>query len=137
MCISYRGPRLRHTSFASFQMGVGDKRGRRRSATIPHSQLSWENVADMWQHVGKMWQNLQWQHVAKKWQHMSKMCALKAACGKHREPRLSRPPVWRPVVPFWLRTNGVSTNGAAAKVMTFDRLGKRVRPGTCWEIKVG
>ena len=25
----------------------------------------------------------------------------------------------------WLRTNGVNTNGAAAKVMTFDRLGKR------------
>ena len=30
----------------------------------------------------------------------------------------------------WLRTNGVNTNGAAAKVMNFDRLGKKVRPGT-------
>ena len=25
----------------------------------------------------------------------------------------------------WLRTNGVNTNGAAAKVMNFDRSGKR------------
>ena len=37
----------------------------------------------------------------------------------------------------WLRTNGVNTNGAAAKVMDFDRLGKKVRPGTFGEIKVG
>ena len=29
----------------------------------------------------------------------------------------------------WLRTNGVNTNGATAKVMKFDRLGKKVRPG--------
>ena len=29
-----------------------------------------------------------------------------------------------------LRTNGVSTNGAAAKVMNFDGLGKKVSPGT-------
>ena len=29
-----------------------------------------------------------------------------------------------------LQTNGVDTNGAAAKVMNFDRLGKKVRPGT-------
>ena len=28
-------------------------------------------------------------------------------------------------VDAWLRTNGVNTNGAAAKVMNFDRLGKR------------
>ena len=37
----------------------------------------------------------------------------------------------------WLRTNGVNTNGAAAKVMNFDRLGKKVRPGTFGKIKVG
>ena len=36
-----------------------------------------------------------------------------------------------------LRTDGVNTNGAAAKVMIFDRLGKKVRPGTFGEIKVG
>ena len=29
-----------------------------------------------------------------------------------------------------LRTHGVDTNGAAAKVMNFDRLEKKVRPGT-------
>ena len=37
----------------------------------------------------------------------------------------------------WLWTNGVNTNGAAAKAMGFDRLGKKVRPGTFGEIKVG
>ena len=37
----------------------------------------------------------------------------------------------------WLRTNGVHTIGAAAKVMNFDRLRKRVRPGTFGKIKVG
>ena len=37
----------------------------------------------------------------------------------------------------WLRTNGVNTNGATAKVMIFDRLGKKVRPGTFGKIKVG
>ena len=37
----------------------------------------------------------------------------------------------------WLRTNGVNTNGAAAKVMIFDRLGKKVHPGTFGKIKVG
>ena len=26
----------------------------------------------------------------------------------------------------WLRTNGINTNGASAKVMSFDRLGKKV-----------
>ena len=30
----------------------------------------------------------------------------------------------------WLRTDGVNTKGAAAKAMNFDRLGKKVRPGT-------
>ena len=37
----------------------------------------------------------------------------------------------------WLRTNGVNTNGAAAKVMNFDRLGGKVCPGTLGKIKVG
>ena len=37
----------------------------------------------------------------------------------------------------WLRTNGVNTNGAAAKVMNLERLGKKVRPGTSGNIKVG
>ena len=35
----------------------------------------------------------------------------------------------------WLRTNGVNTNGAAAKVMNFVRLGKQIRPVTFWEDK--
>ena len=38
---------------------------------------------------------------------------------------------------LWLRTNGVNTNGAAAEVMDFDRLGKKVRPGASGKIKVG
>ena len=37
----------------------------------------------------------------------------------------------------WLRTHGVNTIGAAAKVVNFDRLGKKVRPGTFGKIKVG
>ena len=37
----------------------------------------------------------------------------------------------------WLRTSGVNTNGAAAKVMDFDRLGKKVCPGTFGKIQVG
>ena len=37
----------------------------------------------------------------------------------------------------WLRTNGVNTNGAAAKVRTFDGLGKEVRLGTFGNIQVG
>ena len=43
----------------------------------------------------------------------------------------------RAVVLSWLRTDGVNTDGAAAKVVTFDRLGKKVSPGTFYEIKVG
>ena len=35
----------------------------------------------------------------------------------------------------WLRTNGVNTNGAAAKVMNFDRLGTKVLHGTFGKIK--
>ena len=38
---------------------------------------------------------------------------------------------------LWLRTNGVNTNGAAARVMNFDSLGRKVRPGTFGEIKAG
>ena len=41
------------------------------------------------------------------------------------------------VTAFWLRRNGVNTEGAAAKVISFDRLGKRIRPGTFGKIKVG
>ena len=37
----------------------------------------------------------------------------------------------------WLRTTGVNTNGAAAKVINFDRLGKKVHPGTLRKITVG
>ena len=41
------------------------------------------------------------------------------------------------VYKHWLRTNGDNTNGAAAKVMNFDRSRKKVRPGTLGKIKVG
>ena len=42
------------------------------------------------------------------------------------------------VVP-WLRTNGVNTNGAAAKVMSFDIFWRKrkVHPGTFRNIKAG
>ena len=33
----------------------------------------------------------------------------------------------------WLRTNGVNTNGATAKVMHFDRLGETCTPWHFWE----
>ena len=36
---------------------------------------------------------------------------------------------------IWLRTNGVNTNGTAAKVMNFDRLGKKGTPWHFWEDK--
>ena len=36
-----------------------------------------------------------------------------------------------------LRTTGVNTIGAPAKVMSFDRLGKKVRRGTFGKIRVG
>ena len=36
----------------------------------------------------------------------------------------------------WLRTSGVDTNGAAAKVVNVDRLEEKVRPGTFGKIKV-
>ena len=34
-----------------------------------------------------------------------------------------------------MRTDGVNTNGAAAKVVNFDKLGKKVHPGTFGRIK--
>ena len=34
---------------------------------------------------------------------------------------------------IWLRTSGVNTNGAAAKVMTFDRFGEKGTPWHFWE----
>ena len=37
----------------------------------------------------------------------------------------------------WLRTNGLNINGAAAKVMSFDRLWKKMSPGTFAKTKVG
>ena len=36
-----------------------------------------------------------------------------------------------------LRTDGVNTHGAAAKVVNFGRLGKKARPGTFGNVKVG
>ena len=44
------------------------------------------------------------------------------------------------IIIIWLhllRRNGVNTNGAAAKVIRFERLGEKVRPGTFGKIKVG
>ena len=38
---------------------------------------------------------------------------------------------------FWLRTNGVDANGAAAEVIIFDRSGEKVRTGTFGIIQVG
>ena len=38
---------------------------------------------------------------------------------------------------IWLRTNGVRTNGAAAKVRNFDRWGKKVHFVTFGKIRVG
>ena len=37
----------------------------------------------------------------------------------------------------WLRTNGVNTNGAAAKVMVLDRLWKKIFFGTFGKINDG
>ena len=36
---------------------------------------------------------------------------------------------------LWLRTNGVNTNGAAAEVIFFDRLGAKGTPWHFWEDK--
>ena len=56
-----------------------------------------------------------------------------------REPRIGCPQTTDPPEQRggWLRTNGVNTNGAAAKVMNSDGLGKKVRPGTFGNIQVG
>ena len=40
-----------------------------------------------------------------------------------------------PLSACWLRTNGVNTDGAAAEVRNFDRLGKKVRPSTFGKIQ--
>ena len=45
--------------------------------------------------------------------------------------------MYNDIITVWLPTNGVSTNGAAAEVMDFDRLGKKVRPGTFGRINKG
>ena len=37
---------------------------------------------------------------------------------------------------LWLRTNGVNTNEAAAKIVIFDRLGEKLHPGTFGKIQV-
>ena len=37
----------------------------------------------------------------------------------------------------WLRTNGVNTMGPLQKLTNFDGLGKKVRPGTFGQMKVG
>ena len=36
---------------------------------------------------------------------------------------------------LWSRTSGVNATGAAGKVMTFDRLGKKATPWRFWEHK--
>ena len=41
------------------------------------------------------------------------------------------------IVTIWLQTNGVHTSGAAATVINFDGLRKKVRPGTFGKTKVG
>ena len=55
--------------------------------------------------------------------------------GKAQVSRLGQNAAASPTYP-WFRTNGVSTNGAAAEVMNVDRLGKKVRPGTFGNIKI-
>ena len=43
----------------------------------------------------------------------------------------------RGLIVRWLRTNGVNTNGAAAKLIKFGRIGNKVRPGTFDNINAG
>ena len=52
-------------------------------------------------------------------------------------PPLAPSPDSARALPFGCGTKGVNTNGAAAKVNDFDRLGKKVRPGPFGNIKVG
>ena len=67
---------------------------------------------------------------------MSAWSAVRIRSARDRD-RVSLSEGWCPRCP-WLRTNGVHTNGAAATVMRFDRLEKKVHPGTFGEIiKVG
>ena len=44
---------------------------------------------------------------------------------------------WTPDHLSWLRTNGVNTNVATAKIVNFAGLGKRVYPGTFGNIQMG
>ena len=67
-----------------------------------------------------------------KYAHTCEFVPLRA--GKSGGPDLSQ---WAGTRGIWLRTNGVNTNGAAAKVMNFDRLGKKVHPSTFGKIRVG
>ena len=84
-------------------------------------------------------------------------CACNATCWGGNSCRTSALFPWRPFGAFpleicfepdntmWsgsetdtrLRTNGVNTNGAAAKVNNVDRLRKKVRPGTFGNIEAG
>ena len=71
------------------------------------------------------------------------MLMSRRAAGGPRSPRWTTACTWSsrvgsPSSPQvgW-RTNGVSTNGAAAEVMSFDGLGKEVHPGTFGKVKVG
>ena len=66
--------------------------------------------------------------------HMARCMVL---VGLPRKTNVRPDPVWKPVADTWLRTNAVNTNGAAAEVFNFDRLGKKIRPGTFGKIKAG
>ena len=68
-----------------------DERGRRRSAAIPHSQLSWERVDNMWQHFANCDKHIthfnMWQHVRTEyniWQNVG-------ICGPSVKQMLSSP----------------------------------------------
>ena len=69
------------------------------------------------------------------WRERAATSGHPASRARARPPR---PPRNRPRVGLVGRgQNGVNTNGAAAKVMDFDRLRKKVRPGTFWNIAAG
>ena len=61
-------------------------------------------------------------------------CVYVVVCAHKGLVSCTAMPAWSCI---WLRTNGVNTHGAAAKVMNSDTLGKKVRPGTFGKIKVG
>ena len=73
---TYAPPKKFHID--SFQTGK-DKRGRRRSVALPPSELSWEDVGNMWQNMARCG-NMR--------QHMTKcgnMCALRTMYDKCKE----------------------------------------------------